>query len=135
MYCENFHTSRHWLPRTNRFREPSSENIANFNTTPTDWSQEAPGKVWEKTSENMFSTPFVYSLVKNHWLQRQLTDAVTSWTNSPTWKKVLGIHIPHTHTRLITRDWRAGFREHFEFFVITITKMCNLSIQCVIFIF
>ena len=82
MYCENFHTSRYRLPRTNRFREPSSENIANFNTTRTDWCQEAPGKVWEKTSENMFSTPFVYSLVKNHWLQRQSTDAVTSWTNS-----------------------------------------------------
>ena len=66
MYCENFHTSACRLPRTFRFREHSSENIANFNTTRTDWSQEAPGKVWEKTSKNMFFTPFVCVCVKKN---------------------------------------------------------------------
>ena len=59
MYCENFHTSACRHPRTFRFRGHICENIANFNTTRTNWSQEAPGKVWEKSSENMFSTPFV----------------------------------------------------------------------------
>ena len=36
------------------FPRTSSENILNFNTTRTDWFQEVPGKVWEKTSEYMF---------------------------------------------------------------------------------
>ena len=92
VYSENFHPSACRVPRTFTHPRTFSENIVNINTTRTDWSQDVPGKFWEKFSEYMFFTPFCLFPRENHWLQRHFTDAVTGGTKTHP-------HLPLTHPR------------------------------------